>query len=203
MKDPQNIRDLAEFLPDYMGFIFYPESPRYAGRLNSKIVRELPDAIKRIGVFVNEAPEEIYKKYGEYGFDYIQLHGGESVEECREVAGFCPVIKAVNVYNSSDIGNAVDKYGDMAEYLLFDTKTPLYGGSGQKFDWSVLADYTGNKKYFLSGGIRPEDVDRIKNFNSDRIHSLDLNSRFESEPGVKDIQKLRTFINEIRNEQDK
>jgi len=204
MKNPQNIQELARLTPDYMGFIFYPESPRYAGELDSGIVRALPKSIKRIGVFVNESVKEIRKKYDEYGFDYIQLHGNESPEVCREIAEFCPVIKAVSVYSSDDIRNAEKQYSGVAEYLLFDTKTPQYGGSGQKFDWQVLADYNGETKYFLSGGIAPEDTERIKNeLSVDMVHSLDINSRFESEPGIKDIEKLRIFIKEIRNEQDK
>lgn len=186
MCDPRNIAAVAGLEPDFMGFIFYKKSPRYVGNLSPETVKNLPASIKRVGVFVNEDMELIVKMIETYGLDYVQLHGDESAEFCRALKERCGVIKATSVAGAS-------RYADVADYLLFDTPTPHYGGSGKRFDWSLLKEYTGATPYFLSGGIGAEHAEEVKNMD---VFAVDINSRFELQPGIKDVELLKSFMNE-------
>lgn len=196
MKYPDNMTALSELPVDMMGMIFYSKSARYIGTLdNDKIV--ISANIKRVGVFVNEGIQNILKKARQYDLDFVQLHGNESPDFCKEIGEFIPVIKAFSIANISDIEHA-KAYEGLCTYFLFDTKTPQYGGSGQKFDWKILDTYEGSTPFLLSGGISIADIEAIKNITHVLFHGVDLNSRFEFEAGLKDISLLDKFIKEIK-----
>ena len=191
MRDAENIRE-AEALGfiDLMGFIFWPKSNRFV----SERPAYMPNKVKRVGVFVNEDIDTVKRLADEYELDYIQLHGKESPEYVAQMNR--PVIKAISVNNRDDIGT-YKRYEDVVEYFLFDTKCPSVGGSGQQFNWSILSAYNGKKPFLLSGGIGPDDAEKIKNFRHPMCIGIDLNSRFEKMPGLKDINKLKSFIQSL------
>lgn len=201
MKYPDNIKDLGTLPIDFMGMIFYPKSPRYVETLTLPELNILSKRIERVGVFVNAHMDFIMEMTNRYNLDLIQLHGNESPEFCKELNKTLPIIKAFSIANSSDI-EQTKAYESLWGYFLFDTKTPQYGGSGQKFDWSVLETYIGKTPFFLSGGISIDDVNEIKKIKHPQFYGIDLNSKFEKEAGLKDISLLKQFIKEIRYEQD-
>lgn len=222
MRDTDNIRAVSELDINLMGFIFWPESPRFVRMISSQ-AGIIPDyslerlkkgqgnddspahRIKRVGVFVDDMPQSIITRVYNYDLDYVQLHGDESkvmIENFRrsvdpDIKAGIKVIKTIAVEKPEDI----DKYKDyvgVVDMFLFDTKCDCAGGSGEQFDWSMLERYDGNIPFLLSGGIGPDDVERIKNFKHPQFAGIDLNSRFETEPGVKDVDKLKAFISAIR-----
>lgn len=198
MRDAENIIQLAALQPDYIGFIFYPESKRYVGEIDQNILKKIPSDIKKTGVFVNESYRVIVDKISDFKLDAIQLHGKESAEFCDKFRTVdVEVIKAVGISNPANF-DGLNEYSDAVDYFLFDTKTQQHGGSGKTFDWSLLKCYTLNKPYFLSGGLSSEHLNDLSAIQDSRLYAFDLNSRFELEPGLKDIQKLRSFFNEIR-----
>ncbi len=194
MKFSDNIEELGNLGIDYMGFIFYKKSPR---NIEIKPNIKLSKEIKRVGVFVNADINTIIQKINEFNLDIIQLHGNESPEFCRELNKIMPIIKAFSIAEASDF-EATKQYHDLKGYFLFDTKTSHYGGSGQKFDWSILNEYKGEIPFFLSGGISEDDAQAIKEIKHPKLVAIDLNSKFEIEPGLKDINTLEKFITEIR-----
>ncbi len=188
-----NLKEILMLPVDYTGFIFYPKSPRFAGNLDMSGIT-FPENVSKVGVFVNENIDTILQYYADFQLDYIQLHGEESPGFCEELAGKgCQIIKAFSIATSDDLLKTSD-YEDSCQFFLFDTKTPLYGGSGQQFDWSILKNYTGETPFFLSGGIGLNDIDRLATFTHPALHALDLNSKFEISPGIKDIQQLKKII---------
>jgi phosphoribosylanthranilate isomerase len=197
MKEPENIRRLAKLSIDFMGLIFYPKSPRYAGNLLPDTLSVLPDNIKKVGVFVNEQPEAVLAHIEKYKLDYVQLHGDESIETCRAIRKRCPVIKAFSISEAVDLEKTAD-YQDVCDFVLFDTKTPQYGGSGKQFDWSILNAYKGQLPFFLSGGISADNVEEIQKIAHPLLYGIDLNSKFETSPGMKDTERLEGFISTIR-----
>ena len=202
MKNPENIQALAQLPIDYMGLIFYPKSPRYIRDLESSLLDILPNTISRVGVFVNENITSLLRLIEKYELSVVQLHGNESLEYCSNIKDKYPkliIIKAFNVSESSDFIK-MDQYADVCDYFLFDTKTSQHGGSGLKFDWNILNEYIGNTPFFLSGGISAEDVDAIRKISHPKLYALDLNSKFELEPGLKNITLLEQFINQLKNE---
>lgn len=198
MKHPSNIRELIKLPVDFIGFIFYAESPRYIGSLNPDDLEFIPSSVKRTGVFVNAQADYIKQQTEKYDLDIIQLHGSETAEFCEELNRIRPVIKAINISSPGDFED-IEIYEKACDYFLFDTKTQQHGGSGKKFDWSVLEYYKGSKPFFLSGGISSEDVAAIKEIKHPQLYGIDLNSKFESEPGLKNIQLLEKFIKEIQS----
>jgi phosphoribosylanthranilate isomerase len=200
MRNPDNITELAKLSIDYMGLIFYPKSPRYIGELNPQILDILPSHIDKIGVFVDEELDTVLEQIEKYGFILVQLHGQESPQYCRECWNLsnAGVIKAFNISSVDDF-EQTKTYEGICNYFLFDTKTSQHGGSGQKFDWSILEAYTGNTPFFLSGGISSDDVEAIKKIEHPRLYGIDINSRFEIEPGSKKIELIDKFIKELRS----
>lgn len=201
MKNPDNIEELSRLPIDLMGLIFYPKSPRYIGNLEQDVLKVLPENIGRVGVFVNEETDNIRGAVEKYSLDYIQLHGNESAGYIDGLKQLFPAIKIIKAFSISEVSD-FDRTGDyenVADYFLFDTKTSQYGGSGQKFDWSILDEYRGATSFFLSGGISYEDALLIKKLENDRIVGLDLNSKFEVEAGLKNIELLNRFIKEIKS----
>ena len=194
MRDARNIRDVEALGVDWIGMIFWPRSKRYVAGVPSY----LPEQMKRVGVFVNASLDDIQKHISDYRLDIIQLHGQESPDFVRALKPYT-IMKAFNIAKADDL-RQTEEYEGIADYFLFDTKGKMVGGNGQKFDWSVLTAYQGQTPFLLSGGIGPEDAESVKSFHHPRCIGIDLNSRFESEPGFKDIDKLKTFINNIRYE---
>ncbi len=199
MKDPENILTVAQLGPDYMGFIFYKASPRYAGTLDPVVIKQVPSHICKVGVFVNETEQEIRTIVNKYDLQAVQLHGNETPDMCQTLKedGIC-TIKALPV-TGKETFDLAKTYDTACDYILFDTQTKLYGGSGQKFDWSLLDKYKGNLPFFLSGGIGPDDTHSIIKYRHMKIHAIDVNSGFEISPGIKDIQKLSSFIRMLRH----
>lgn len=199
MRDAQNISRLAQLAPDYMGFIFYPRSPRYAAFMDKSVLAQLPPSIKKVGVFVNESSEEMRRTARDFSLDVLQLHGGETPIQCLQLREEdYTIFKAFSIAEAADFEILAD-YEGCCDYYLFDTKTSAHGGSGQKFDWSLLDKYQGETPFFLSGGIDLTDVDEIENITHPRLAGVDLNSRFELQAGLKDMEKLKQFIEKIRS----
>jgi phosphoribosylanthranilate isomerase len=199
MKYPDNIREVRSLLPDYMGFIFWEKSARYF----DGVIPELPKSIKKVGVFVNETVEVILAKAKKYDLQVIQLHGHESEEFCLNLKNeLDSKIEIIKVFSVDDAFNfeVLKPFEAVCDYFLFDTKGKLPGGNGTTFDWKVLEKYPSSKPFFLSGGIGLEEIDLTKEILTTNlpIHALDLNSKFEIEPGLKDKKILKKFQNNLK-----
>ena len=203
MREPDNIRAVEALGIDMMGFIFWPKSSRYV----SQRPDYLPKHVKRVGVFVDEDPEQVRRLADDYGLDYIQLHGHESPDYIRAIMTTSSIIhhpssiiKAFNISTAEDFLQT-KPYEGFVDYFLFDTKGPSVGGNGEKFDWNVLSAYDGSTPFLLSGGIGPDDAEvltsHLSPLTSKKCIGIDLNSRFELSPGLKDITALRKFLNEL------
>jgi phosphoribosylanthranilate isomerase len=199
MHDKDNIASLVKLPIDYIGFIFYPGSPRFVGsKIEPSILKLIPSTIQKVGVFVNSSIEEVLNTANENQIEIIQLHGDETPEYCEKLSekGFT-IIKAI----TATIENFQDKLTDYrfcCNYYLFDTPTIKYGGSGQKFDWKILSQQNFYLPFFLSGGISLDDINNIKSLDIPGIHAIDLNSKFEIEPGLKNIELIKEFIEKIK-----
>ena len=191
MRETKNICEVEALGIDLMGFIFWPKSSRYVSERPS----HLPEKVKRVGVFVNEDIEQVKNTAEAYALDYIQLHGSESPEYAQKLRDW-KVIKAFNIATAADL-DATKPYEGMADYFLFDTKGKSVGGNGEKFDWSVLDAYTGDTPFLLSGGIGPDDAERVRAFHHPKCIGIDLNSRFETAPAIKDVAALQRFIAQL------
>ena len=215
MREGGNISDVIAAGADWIGMIFWPKSPRYVQMVPS-LTGTMPDKpqdcstfdtvkAKRVGVFVNDSAQNIITRVVNYKLDLVQLHGDESPTFIRNlrstmVSDINPnvkFIKAISIENKDDT-NRCSAYEDLVDYFLFDTKCKERGGCGQHFDWSALEDYHGNTPFLLSGGIGPGDAEDIKGLNLPSMVGVDINSHFETEPGVKDIGKVGEFISKLR-----
>jgi phosphoribosylanthranilate isomerase (EC 5.3.1.24) len=224
MRDADNIREVAALGVDMIGFIFWPKSPRCVQLISSQ-AGIIPDYSEeryrqaatgqqaqtaatqpqRVGVFVGEMPQTIVSYVYNYGLDYVQLHGQEKpvmIENLKhtlipDIAPRIKIIKALSIRNREDV-RQYKAYEGVADLLLFDTKCETMGGSGEQFAWQVLDAYDGNTPFLLSGGIGPDDVEKVKAFAHPKCLGVDLNSRFETEPGRKDVERLRNFLQQIR-----
>ena len=198
MREAENIREVEALGIDMMGFIFWPKSSRYV----SERPDYLPKHVKRVGVFVNEAPEQVKRQAADYRLDYIQLHGQESPEQISHLSpltSHLSIIKAFNIATAEDLLQT-QPYEGLVNLFLFDTKGKSVGGNGEKFDWDVLDAYHGSTPFLLSGGIGPDDAERVNAFHHPKCIGIDLNSRFELSPGLKDINKLKEFLKKIQKE---
>jgi phosphoribosylanthranilate isomerase len=190
----EQMQELHALGIDYAGLIFYAKSARYAGeKLDGKKeeIKDIP--IAKIGVFVNADIEEVKRKIKDFGLAAVQLHGDEEVAYCKALMPFAEVIKVFRISNEKEVETLIQPFGDACHYFLFDTDTKMYGGSGKSFDWNVLANAAINKPFFLSGGIAPGDVEKIKMFQNPFVYAVDVNSRFEIEPGLKDMAAVKGF----------
>lgn len=199
MKFSENILETAQLQPDFMGFIFYKKSPRF---YSEEAIPEI-NSVQKVGVFVNALEEEILVKAKRYNLDLVQLHGNESAKFCEKLKeNFLEnnleveIIKAFSVDEKFDFGT-LKTYEENIDYFLFDTKGKLYGGNGMAFNWQILKNYTLKKPYFLSGGIGISEIKQLKTFlktpESKYCFAIDVNSKFEIEPGLKDIKTLEEF----------
>jgi phosphoribosylanthranilate isomerase len=200
MRDEENIREVEALGIDGMGFIFWPKSSRYV----SVRPAYLPKMCKRVGVFVDASIDDIRQHINDYALDIIQLHGHETPDFIHSLRSLCgdsiATIKAFNIATKEDL-ETTKPYKGIVDYFLFDTKGKSVGGNGEKFDWSVLDSYDGDTPFLLSGGIGPDDAERVKSFHHPKCVGIDLNSKFEVRPALKDTHKLKEFINTIRYEQ--
>ena len=188
MKYPDNILELGSLLPDYMGFIFWEKSARYF----DGVIPELPKSIKKTGVFVNESTAIIVEKIIRYDLQAVQLHGKESVSFCEDLKKIVPknieIIKVFSILDTFDF-ELLKPFESVCDYFLFDTKGKLPGGNGTTFDWKVLENYPSTKPFFLSGGIGLDEMDAVKEILKTNlpVYAIDVNSKFEIEPGLKNI----------------
>ena len=189
MKYPDNMLEVGSLLPDYMGFIFWEKSARYF----DGSIPVLPDSVKKTGVFVNASQEEILEKVKKHDLQAVQLHGKESVAFCNELKTKLPtgieIIKVFSVDENFDF-ETIKPYEEVADYFLFDTKGKLPGGNSIVFDWTVLKNYPSTKPFFLSGGIGMDEMEAVSDIlKTDLpIYAIDVNSKFEVEPGLKNIR---------------
>lgn len=206
MRNPQNIADIAALNPDYLGFIFYEKSKRYVGDVGQGHALTLPlptevsgqaKGIKKIGVFVNSSIEYVLSKVKKYGLDLVQLHGEETPEFCHDLRRArvcsCQIIKVFSVGQTFDFSK-LEPYKPYCDYFLFDTKGKEKGGNGITFNWDVLKNYDNEKPFFLSGGLNLENVEKVKELSDLNIVAIDVNSGFEIEPGLKDVEKVKQLM---------
>lgn len=198
MRDPRNIREVSLLSPDYMGFIFYPRSRRYAGQLSPAGIADLPESVRKVGVFVNLPVKDVLSTCKHMGIRMVQLHGDESPDYCKRMKDRgLYVIKAFGV-GKADVFKGMPAYYDSCDLYLLDTSGVGYGGTGKQFDWKRLDEYVQEKPFFLSGGIGPTDAERILDLDHPQFFGVDLNSRFETKPGIKNRDELAGFIQKIR-----
>jgi len=192
MKYPENILGVSTLVPDFMGFIFWEKSSRYF----DGEIPTLPKSIKKVGVFVDESLEIVISKIEKHNLDCIQLHGNESVEFCQKLKKIpIEIIKVFSIKDNFDF-TILKEFESVCDYFLFDTKGKLPGGNGTTFDWNLLKKYQSNKPFFLSGGIGIEEIKLLKKMNLP-IYGIDINSKFEKEPGLKNIELLTSFQSHI------
>lgn len=199
LKEAANAAEVAALSPDFIGFIFYKSSPRYAGSSIASIgTWSLDPSIARVGVFVNESLEVIRTIARNCRLNYIQLHGGESPEYCASLHGEgLRIIKAFRIHPAFDF-SVTNQYAPYSAFFVFDTHSENFGGSGKKFEWKLLGQYHGPVPFLLGGGIGPPDLEELLRFKHAFLAGYDLNSRFETSPGMKDVNALAQFIHAIR-----
>lgn len=191
MKFRENLEEVARLGPDFLGFIFYEKSPRYmAGNLSPEDLKPLPKKIKKVGVFVNASIQYVISNANDYGFDFVQLHGEEPIDYCKTVfEADVSIIKVFHVDKQID-WEQLKPYEDYVTYFLFDTKSKAYGGTGKAFDWQALNGYNLSTPYILSGGL---DLANTADLNHLKVQpfAIDVNSKFESAPGLKEIGAVK------------
>lgn len=192
LKFEQNLIDVASLDIDMVGYNFYEPSPRYV----QNTLPIIPSKIKKVGVFVNASESNILQKVRDYRLDYAQLHGDESPEFCKKIKETIPVIKVFRIDNFL-ISDHMNEY-EFCDFFLFDTATKQFGGSGQKFDWSLLKELDIKVPFLLSGGIGPDDLDDILKFRHSTFKGIDINSKFELSAGLKDVEKVKNFADGIK-----
>jgi phosphoribosylanthranilate isomerase len=195
-----NVAAVAQLHPNYMGFIFYEKSPRYISEISAELIPYVPNGIKTVGVFVNEEIDKVKEHIMKYQLKAVQLHGNESPNYCAELRQFnIEIIKAFGISETFDF-TILSPYDAVVDYFLFDTQSKKHGGSGKTFDWNLLANYPLDKSYFLSGGIGPEHINFIKNISDERLYAIDVNSRFEVQPGLKNVDELEEFFEKLEKD---
>ncbi len=213
MRDAENIRQLIQLPIDYMGFIFYEKSARYVVEMPEIIHSDVFNSIKKVGVFVDADIDFMLKKIAAFELKIVQLHGKETPQYIDELKIKNSKLMTHNSLKNSSLNvdiwkafpvddtfdfNETKPYEGIADKFLFDTKTPLHGGSGQKFNWDILNQYTGRTPFFLSGGISASDTEGVKKIEHPQFYGVDINSKFEISPALKDVPLLQKFIEDIR-----
>ena len=198
-------QEQLEMLPEvgatFAGLIFYPKSPRYVLRNMTTGQLKKENNINKVGVFVNASSEEVLHMVDECRLHMVQLHGDETPRFCEKIADYISVVKAFRISESDNIGWRIQEYMEVCDMFMFDTEGAGYGGTGKKFNWGKLENVTVGKPYFLSGGIEPGDVNRLKEFEvrpeAKGLFAIDINSKFEIMPGVKDMDLIKKFIQQL------
>jgi len=201
---PEQVNALDEMGVDFAGFIFYQKSPRFVrNKITPEKMRKIKGRIAKVGVFVNMPYEDLMKTVEDYRLDMVQLHGDETPRYCEQVANYISVIKAFRMSDNDPVEWIVRPFHEGSDMYMFDTLGAGYGGTGKKFDWNILKTNTINKLFFLSGGIEPGDEENLKSFEQDpaakKLFAIDINSKFELSSGVKDIERIRRFVNNLRS----
>lgn len=200
IQNRENLQQIVALEPDYLGFIFYPKSKRYVlPHLVEEDFKSVPSSIKKIGVFVNESSSNIQGYVEKYNLDGIQFHGDETPEEVAvfKNAGL-EIFKAFGLNDDFNFSQ-LEKYEEVVDHFLFDTQSPQYGGTGIQFNWKILENFTSQKSFLLSGGIGIEELEEVLTLSNWPIHAVDLNSRLEISPGMKDIDKVKNAIKIVRH----
>ena len=198
----EQLKELNDLDIDYAGLIFYDQSPRFAlKKLSGNKIKESGISIIKVGVFVNASEEEIMKQVEGFGLDMVQLHGDETASFCKRISDHVKVIK---VFRLSDLDTNIDwlvkEFDEVCDYYLFDKSSAgLYGGTGQKFDWNLLLKSKIGKPFFLGGGIERNDVEALRKFTHPFFYGVDVNSRFETSPGVKNIEMIKEFAKDLKD----
>lgn len=203
MTDADQVRQLNDLGVEFCGFIFYPKSPRYIFKhVPAGDIKKIRGNINKVGVFVNAYADDILKTVDDCGLYLVQLHGDETPRDCEKISSYITTIKAFRLTDSDNILWKIKDYQDVVDMFLFDTEGAGYGGTGKKFNWDMLKGLDIKKPFFLSGGIQPEDTEKLKEFSNDTVakdlFSLDINSKFEISPGIKDMDKIKKFVSAIR-----
>ncbi len=194
MREPQNCIEVAALSPNYMGFIFYEKSPRFVADLSPDIIHKLAKSIEKVAVFVNETENKILEIAKKYNITTLQLHGNESPEFCQLLRkqGFT-IFKAFNISNVEDI-NKISLYENYIDFALLDAKGQQLGGNGTTFDWNLLDNYNFSIPFFLSGGISAENIAMVLAIKHPKLYGIDVNSKFELTPALKNIEQLKTLF---------
>jgi len=194
----EDARFVSGALADYLGFIFYPESPRYVDPAKAGAIINWLEGPEKVGVFVNQPLDDVNSIARQTGVDYVQLHGNESPDYCSLVEK--PIIKVFHVDDSIEpdqLEETINLYLSQVEYLLFDTKSDTeWGGTGQTFDWNLLKEISREKPFFLSGGLNTQNVRNA--IETAEPYAVDLSSGLEDSPGLKDFDKIELFFDEMR-----
>ena len=204
MTQLEQVEQLHDLGATFAGFIYYPKSPRYVFRHLTSAQLKKVNTINKVGVFVNASVEEVLHMVDECRLHMVQLHGDESPKYCEKIADYVSVVKAFRLSDNDSIEWMVNPYMDVCDMFMFDTMGAGYGGTGKKFDWNILKGSTIGKPFFLSGGIQPEDTKALEEFSHDPVakamFAIDINSKFESAPGIKQMDKVERFINELKDQ---
>lgn len=205
MTSTEQVLQLDAMGVEFAGFIFYPKSPRYVYKFmpRPEVKKIKGKGINKVGVFVNATVEEVLQTVDDCGLHLVQLHGDETPKYCEKIANYVGVVKAFRLREEDNVLWKVKDYMDIADMFLFDTEGAGYGGTGKQFDWNILRGLQIGKPFFLSGGIGPDDAEKLGQFAKEPVakdlFSIDVNSKFESSPGVKEVEKLKTFVVSIKN----
>ncbi|RTL56688.1 MAG: phosphoribosylanthranilate isomerase [Sphingobacteriales bacterium] len=204
MTDMNQVRQLNDWGIHFCGFIFYPKSPRYVLNTNTTDnIKKVKGNINKVGVFVNEKEDTVLKMVDDCGLYLVQLHGDESPRTCENLSNYATTVKAFRMSEQDNVLWKIKDYQDVVDMFLFDTEGVGYGGTGKKFNWSMLKGLSIRKPFFLSGGIQPEDVHQLAEFMQDPVakdlFAVDINSRFEIAPGIKNLALVQEFVNEVTN----
>jgi phosphoribosylanthranilate isomerase len=196
----EDLQRLVEYQVNYAGFIFYEKSPRFAApRIDARTVREIA-GIKKVGVFVNASLEQVQRTILDYGLNMVQLHGDETPAFCAVIREKVPVIKAFRVGENVNWEELLGAYLPVTDYFLFDTEAgKAYGGTGKRFNWELLQTYPYTHPFYLSGGIGLEETPALLQLQLPALFAVDVNSRFEEQPGVKNMEKVRLFTDQIQS----
>lgn len=203
MTDLEQVNQLSEMGVEFCGFIFYPKSPRYVFKHMPAInIKKIKGNINKVGVFVNANADDVLQTVDDCGLYLVQLHGDESPKECEKISDYVSVIKAFRLGEDDNILWKIKDYQEVVDMFLFDTEGVGYGGTGKKFNWETLLDLNINKPFFISGGIQPKDVAALKKFSANTVgkdlFAVDVNSKFEISPGYKDMEKVKTFVSQLK-----
>jgi phosphoribosylanthranilate isomerase len=201
MTDPVQVKELSFTGADFCGLIFYKGSKRYVEERGKDFINEMKSiSINKIGVFVNEEIADVLKTVDAYKLFGVQLHGDESPEYCRELKKYTCLIKAFRLKDGDDVDAMIQPFQEEADYFLFDNGTSGYGGTGIKFNWDLLRHALVSKPFFISGGIGLDNLAGLQNFHHPFLYAVDINSRFEISPGMKNLDEVKLFISSIHSE---
>jgi len=204
MTQIEQVDKLADLGVTFAGFIFYPKSPRYVFKHMTTTQIRKENNINKVGVFVNAAVEEVLHMVDECRLHMVQLHGDESPKYCEKIADYVSVVKAFRLSDNDSVQWMIRPFMDVCDMFMFDTMGAGYGGTGKKFDWNMLQGQTIGKPFFLSGGIEPGDEEKLKSFTAEPVakalFAIDINSKFELAPGIKELDKVRLFAGNLKDQ---